>query len=196
MSMKELALAVRDFIRADAPEGMGYRDDQCECMSDGRPPPKCGDVFISIHDGPVKSISRTCLDEYYSLVVTVTQRAPKMPFDRFGTDLLKKAAVGLNDRVRALRARLHGNYVILNAANTLLGVPTDPNPVPPLPGAGDPPLGFYEPLWVRREIVKAKLVGGDWLHANPDEEAAALVVDINLDGARRTQPMENLELMT
>ena len=43
-----LLYAVRDGIRA---AGFGYGAAECEIMDDGKPPPRMGNFFVSVHGG-------------------------------------------------------------------------------------------------------------------------------------------------
>lgn len=115
-----LLYAVRDAVRA---AGFNYGKAECEITGEGgKPPPKCGNWFISVHDGVSRPgyANDNNLYEFYDYSVTVTARIGKTSFDRVGDQLISRNLVrvpqgykeGFNAKVEQLRAFLHMNWPI------------------------------------------------------------------------------------
>lgn len=181
MSRRSLMLATRDLIRS----GLNYADRECDVTFDGQPPPRAGKVFVAIHRGGRRSTARDSIDELYELIVTITLRVNE-PYDRLGTDLLEKAAQGMDDRGDALRAFLHMNYDVMNRANTLLITAANITKPP----QGSPNVyGFSEPLGFVSDDIP-RLVAGNWFHAASEAVEVGIVQNLTFGGARRLQPIE------
>jgi hypothetical protein len=179
---------VRDAIRA---AGFNYGKTECEIMDDGRPPPRCGAVFVAVHGGSSRSIADNQLFELYSFSVTLTMRLARVSFDRIGDQLIARNVArdplanreGFNAKVEQLRALLHMNWRVTvltgqtpNSANDNLSA-----------WATGTVYGFCEPARYRTSEVP-KLVGGDWFGAEPDIEDFGVKSEIRFEGAKRFQP--------
>jgi hypothetical protein len=183
-----LLFAVRDNIRA---AGFGYGIPECDIMDDGHPPERCGNIFVSVHEGPSRSTARRNLDEYFAFGVTLTM-VVHQPDDRIGTTLLAsklartsgKGQPSFNARMEQLRAFLHMNWSMtvvtggpVASANDNLAAWTPSGTV----------YGFIEPAgFVGRD--KPDLRGGEWFGAVPEAKGVGLVCEMRFEGARRMQP--------
>ena len=176
--------AVRDQVRSM----YGYAE--CEIMDDGRPPPRCGNVFVSIHGGKEKSTDSNNLMEYYDFSVTLTMRII-VPLDRVGDQQIyrniARVIIGEREGFRAkidqLRRLLHMNW-----AMTVLSSQTPASANDNLASwTSGSVYGFIEPArYSGAEIPK--LVGGEWFDADPDAEDMGIVSELSFVGARRMQP--------
>lgn len=191
--MRALLLAVRDRLKQGlADGGLAYTAAECEVMFDGQPPPRCGELFVAIHEGywlpgPPDEDDGS-LTELCGVDVTVTVRTGKVPFDRLGTDAYcGPAGQSLEERCRAIIAKLHkdpgpraaGNpahYPVLATANATIG-------------AGE--NGFIEPL-VFIKPGKVTPRGPAWFSSDlPDGQApSGLSLTLHFGGAKRVQVVE------
>lgn len=179
-----LMYAIRDTIRST----YGYAE--CEIMDDGRPPPRCGNVFVSIHSGKEKSTDSNNLMEYYEFSVTITMRIT-VPLDRVGDQQIYRNIAriivgerqGLRAKIDQLRRLLHMNWSMI----------VSPNQTPP--SANDNLVawvsgsiyGFIEPARYTG-ASSPKLVGGEWFNAEEDVDDMGIVSELSFSGARRMQP--------
>lgn len=182
--MDALLFSARNAVRA---QGWGYDYKNCNIMNDGHPDPRCGDIFVSIHQLATSSDSDNCLMEYFNFAVTLTQRVV-VPLDRVGDAVLANelarqpgpnGSLSFNARVEQLRAFLHMAWGILQDANTFIA-----NLFP----TGTTVYGFCEPARYRGAELP-HLVGGEWFAAEPDAESVGLVSQLSFEGARRMQPI-------
>ncbi len=185
-----LIYAVRDWIRAG---GMNYDSSTCEIMDDGRPPPRAGNVFVSIHDGMVRSDRDNQLHEWYEFSVTLTMRVT-VPLDRAGDQQLHRNVTrvplaerqGFWAKIDRLRALLHMNWKMVclvnqtpNSANDNLSAWCD----------GEV-YGFCEPArFLSAESMK--LVGGEWFASDEegDSEPIGMKSTMKFGRCRRFQPV-------
>ena len=194
MSLRALRLAVRNQLKAAVLSGgLALTQKECEVMLDGRPPPRCGERFVSVHGGTctlrAEGDPALDLDETYTLLVTVTMRLPRVPFDRIGPDLIDKASSGLDVFCQSVKVCVHkdaDDNRIIRAANILLGADAD----------GHSGIdGFVEPLrFLGHGDDQVK--GPDWFHADPDADGgvveAGLARVFRLGGARKIQSLESM----
>ena len=185
-----LLYSVRDGIRA---AGFGYGRAECEIMEDGKPPPRCGNFFVSVHGGkttPWKGTNDNSLSELYSLTVTLTMRVV-VPLDRVGDQQIARnielvplgQRSGFNHKVDQLRAYLHMNWERVVLVNQTPGSANDNLSA----WATGTVYGFCEPLrWQGTD--GPRLVGGEWFGAEPDAEDVGVVADLRLADAKRFQP--------
>ncbi len=178
-----LLFAVRDAIRGD---GFGYSEATCEVMPDGHPPPRCGDIFLAIHEGPTRSRADNCLDEYFDFFLTLTLRTAGVPIDRVGDQLLARNLArrvlpgqpkSFNARAEEMRAFMHMNWGVLQDANN--------NLVAFLPDA-QTVYGFVEPARYRGMEVPV-LQGGDWFASMPEASDVGLKSQLRFEDCRRLQ---------
>ncbi len=182
MSRRALLLATRDQLRT----GLGLPTTKpllCEVMFDGEPPPGCGKTFYSVHRGPRDNSCRHSLDETYAANVTITMRVNE-PYDRIGTDLMEKAATGMDLQADKVRSLIHMNYTLMNAANAYI--------LSDYVAAGGAGViyGFSEPLYFQGD-GEPRIVGPDWFKADVTESTQApigIAQTLRFGGARRLQP--------
>jgi hypothetical protein len=157
-------------------------------MDDGKPPPRCGNLFVAVHEGIVRSTMDNALDERYGFSLTLTMRV-SVPLDRVGDQqlasrLARKAGPGqpsFNARLEQLRAWGHVNWTVcLTNANANL---VDWSP----PGTIHV-YGFVEPARYR-SMEKPVLVGPDWFGAAPESGQVGLKSELRFDDARRMQSL-------
>lgn len=173
MSRRALKLAVRNEIRTT----LSYAVKDCDTGMDGRPPPSCGQVFVSVHSGRRTSSSRECLEEEYSISVTVTMRVGP-GWDRFTQEMIDKATTGLEQRADNIRVCVHRDCMdnrIRVAANALI--------------TGDS-NEFAEPLMFEDDEPPRE-VGPDWFHAE-GVGTAGLVMQLNFGKAKRIQNLDDM----
>ena len=183
-----LLYAVRDGIRE---AGLNYDHASCEVMSDGRPPPRCGNFFAAIHDGMMRSDADNQLNELYDFSVTLTMRLT-VPLDRAGDQQIARniTRVPLGERqgfyakAERLRRFLHMNWTMTvrtgqtpNSANDNLAA-----------WATGTVYGFTEPMRFQ-SMEFPKLVGGEWFSADPEAEDVGIKAMLAFGRARRFQPV-------
>lgn len=182
-----LLYAVRDGIRA---AGMGYGYVECDITDEGRPPPRCGNVFVAVHAGSDRGAADNQLHEYLGFLVTLTMRVV-IPLDRIGDQLLHRnlnlvplaQRQGFYAKREQLRAFCHMNWKMTVLTNQSPSSAND-NLSNWLTGTV---YGFCEPARYRGSEV-AKLVGPEWMGAEPDSDAFAIKSEMRFEGARRFQP--------
>lgn len=180
--------AVRDTIRA---AGFNYGIAECEIMDDGKPPPRCGNVFVAVHGGRSRNDARRNLDEMFDFSVTLTMRVV-VPLDRAGDQLMARNVAlvplgyrqGFDHKVEQLRATLNMNWGMTvltgqtpNSANDNIAAWTTGTT-----------YGFIEPARYQGTDGPPKLVGGDWFAAEPDSEDFGMTQELRFADARRMQP--------
>lgn len=179
--------AVRDRVRAS---GFGYGAAECEIMDDGRPPPRCGSVFVSVHGGEDRSTDDNNLMEYVDFKATLTMRVT-VPLDRVGDQQIHRnvSRVPLGERegfrakVDQLRRLLHMNWDLVCTTGQ---TPPSANDNITAWTSGTV-YGFVEPARYRG-ATRARLEGSEWLGDDPDSEGSCLVSELSFSGARRMQP--------
>lgn len=170
MSLRALLRGVRDTIRTT------YTLDEtgCQVTPDGKPDPVCGEWFYAVHPGGTSNAARNYLDERADFYVTLTRRAGFSPEDRIGEEVLLDNA-GILARADQLKALLHMEYPVMDAANALI------------PGFGVTVNGFVEPPgFLRLDYLGPK--GPDWFWAEGyDPAPSGIAVQLAFGGARRIQ---------
>lgn len=171
-----LLFAVRDAIRTG---GFGYDYASCELTgSDGKPPGRCGDWFVSIHQGASTSDMMNALNEYFDFNVTLTARLSNVPLDRIGDQLLATKLAdktGFNRRINALATFLHMDWGVMQEANNnLQKMMPDVLTV----------YGFSEPAQFAGAETPI-LVGSEWFSADPDDVDVGLKSSISFVRCRR-----------
>jgi hypothetical protein len=179
-----LLYAARDAVRGG---GLGYDRTTCTIMADGRPPPRCGEVFVAVHQHGQMGDMMNALDEYYGWDVTLTMRVT-IPLDRVGEQLLSKnlaadvaRKIGFNYRAQQLKTLLHMNWFLLQDANNNL---VELYPQAPVV------YGFAEPAQFVN-MDDPDFVGGAWFSAKVDSDDIGLMAALHFDRARRLQPIAN-----
>ncbi len=186
-----LLFSVRDTIRGVG-YGYGYQDVELT-DTDGKPPARMGNLFISVYELSSRSSAVRNLDEYFSFGITLTMRATAVPRDRVGDQLIasklaRKAGKGnpsFNARLEQLRGLLHMNWQM----TCLTGQsPASANDNIAAWSAGTPVYGFVEPAHYSG-MDKPSLVWQDWFTADPqDGDAVGIKAEARFDSARRMQP--------
>ena len=182
-----LMYAVRDGIRS---AGFNFGYAESEIMDDGRPPPRCGNFFASVHGAKEKSTDSNNLVEYYDFSVTLTMRVV-VPLDRVGDQQIYRNLArvliaereGFRAKVDQLRRLLHMNWSMVVLTGQTPASAND-NLVAWTSGTV---YGFCEPA----RFVSAtdpRLVGGEWFGADPDADDVGVVSELNFSGAKRMQP--------
>ena len=191
-----LLFAARDAIRT---AGFSYGRAECEITDDGRPPPRAGNWFVAVHGGkvsPGRSNERN-LYELYDFAVTLTGRVT-IALDRIGDQMIARnipltvndvpaaQRQGFNAKVEQLRTLLHSNWQMVvqyGQAGRLYDSAND-NIAAWCSGTV---YGFCEPArWRGAEVPK--LVGADWMGAEPDSQDFALKSEMTFTNAKRFQP--------
>ena len=183
-----LLYAIRNSIRA---AGFSYGTAECEIGADGKPPPRAGNVFVSVHDGTSRSVADNQLYELYGFSVTLTMRLGRVPLDAVGDQLIARNVAraplgnreGFNAKVDQLRGFLHMNWRI-----TVLTGQTPASANDNLSAwATGTVYGFIEPARYRGPD-KIQEVGAEWFGADPDSDDFGVKAEIRFDGAKRMQP--------
>lgn len=186
MHKRALCLAVRDELKtAHAAQGWtALTQRECEVMFDGRPAPRCGERFFSVHRGPRSNDCRNTLDERFDVFITITLRPGRAPFDMIGPALLEKANT-LDDWADQVRDIVHMNYNITATANATIQAAA--NAISPTPPATV--YGFAEPLMYAGE-GSPEQVGAAWFNATPDQDGfLGIALAMHFTGARCAQPL-------
>jgi hypothetical protein len=172
-----LLFAIRDTVR----DVLGYDARTCDVRPDGEPPPRCGDVFVAVHQGPSSNDMMNALNEYYDWSVTLSMRVT-VPQDRIGDQLLARKladAVGFNARAHRLKVLLHMNWLMLGVANNyLVTLETDAEVV----------YAFAEPAHFADMDIPA-LIGGEWFGAKGGDNTG-LVAELRFARCRRFQALQ------
>ena len=115
-----LLFAVRDGIIA---ANIGYGAAECDIMTDGRPPPRAGNYFASVHDGESRNDAVNTLMEFFGFKVTLTMRIV-VPFDKAGNQQMARNVAltlarkqGFNAKLEQLRALINMNWRIAVLSN-------------------------------------------------------------------------------
>ncbi len=163
-------------------------------MDDGRPPPRCGNFFVSVHGGrsrPGPANSRN-LDELFGFSVTLTMRVT-VPLDRVGDQQISRNLAlelarkqGFNAKVEQLRTYLHMNWRMTVMHGEVGRTSNSANDNIAAWGSGTV-YGFAEPARYLGETLP-KMVGGEWFASEPDSEDVGVTVELRFEGARRFQP--------
>lgn len=182
MSQRALLLAVVDVLQAAAPNGLALPTAQCQVMTDGQPPPACGELFVAVHPGEWTTDDVEGLKERFGFEITVTVRVAKVPRDELGINaLVGPTGKSLDDWLEKIRAHLHLDSVsdqIINTANTTIGAANN---------------GFVEPPRFRG-CGRPEIRGPDWFSAEPYHGATApvgLSQTLRFSDAVRVQRIES-----
>lgn len=177
--------AVLGNIRDSAPtSGFSYDRVNSGRMYDGQPPPRCGNIFLSVwYDGQRGTLGqRTHLSELFGVYLTLTLRFVQ-PFDRWvhhRDDMEARA-----NAIKALICQDTWNYSIIIDANKRAGFRTSSQP------DNVSPVGWCEPL-VFQGFDPIQDVGADWFHADPgrvSERDVGIAQRIKFGMAKRIQSL-------
>lgn len=189
-----LIYAVRDTIWN---AGINYDQATCDIMDDGRPPPRAGERFVSIHDGAVRSDRDNQLHEWYEFSVTLTIRIAQTSLDNAGTKILhrniNRVPLGIRQgfwaKVEQLSRLLHMNWSMVCLQNQIPNSAND-NLLNWAKDMGvDEIYGFCEPARFQ-SAENMKLVGAEWFASDEesDNEPIGMKSTIRFGKCRRFQP--------
>jgi hypothetical protein len=183
LSQRAITLAVRDYLAGIT----GWDNTKLDCTPGGQPSPVAGETFVSVHSGGCDNVSDLNVDEVYSVLITISQRAGRIPFDRVSNELIHKMEVGMDALVDAIKSLVHMDpraYKILKRANEYIEESHD--------NAFPGPYGFSEPLRFRNcTIAQPKPAG--WWHGESSPEIAGFSMVMTFNRARRIQDTRNQE---
>lgn len=178
MSLFALMPSVRDAIRTT----MKLRNEECRIMPGPKPPPSCGDRFVSIFGlewAPGDPDIMRGIDEYYGVGVCISMRTAYLQFDDQGEEAYVRVGAGLEALTRRINTIVHQSIPIMQAANSLLGNPTN---------------GIIEPLkWIGSDPNPTE-VDDTWFGGVKGAEPtiAGLTMQTNFGRAHRPQTYENM----
>lgn len=184
MSLAALTRAVRDQLKAAAPDGLALLLTQCEVMADDRPPPRCPNTFYAVHGQATEAgIYSMAVWENYNINVTISVRL-MASFDRIATDEMLATGAAFYERSDDVRACLMAQWVsVLNRANAYVGV----NDL-----SATTHRRFIEPLVYTGTDGNPRLVGGSWFWGDPKHENCGLRQTIRFHGAKCIQDLPTL----
>lgn len=187
MSLANLQLAVRNELRTELPLLDAVRfpavtiNDVIELSNEGQPFPSSGQLFLGIHGSswtPAGSEKERGIEEVFGVSIMITARTAGTPTDRQTENHYTSATIGLDRIARLLTPLIHQSYIILNAANTLIG---------------SPPYGFQEPLRFAGADEEPIERQADWFWATPGDKRTAQPTGWSLEtrftGAVRIQEL-------
>ncbi len=179
-SQSALLLAVQDRLRT----ALGYTATQCAVEYDELPPAIASHFYVSIIPGPVtpgphNQKSGGVLDEIVEFAVAVVNRAPRLPRDR-SRGLMLDEITGLNTIHKLIRAEIHFDYDLINAASLYCDETSSLS--------GPFRQGFSEPAKFAGLSTPA-MVGAEYFAGHHGEERAGLKRIARYSGARRIQTM-------
>lgn len=191
-----LLYAVRDAIRS---AGFNYSYADCEITEDeGHPPPRCGNVFISVHRG--KSHEWTGYNDnnqasLYDFSVTVTMRLVRVSLDRVGDQLIARNIrrvpeanrEGLHAKCDQISRFLHMNWKVVVLTNQS---PASANDNLSAWSTGTV-YGFCEPARYEGPAGDVQIVGDEWFGTEPSGEGDTdfgVKKELRFTGAKRFQP--------
>lgn len=183
--------AVRDGIRA---AGMNYGKAECEITDDGKPPPRAGNVFVSVYGGKSHpgSANDNNLYELFDFSVTLTMRVT-VSLDRVGDQQIARNIAlvplaqrqGFNAKADQLRAFLHMNWgMIVLQSQT----PPSANDNLALWATGTV-YGFCEPARYQGAEEPVLVGQAEWMGADPKSEEFAIKSELRFVDAKRFQPI-------
>lgn len=172
--MDALILACESTLRA----AFNWTDRHCAAELEPQPPAAVGQFFASVVPGDVTQADDNpqCLDEQYSLTVSLMFRLAYAPKDRKAREALMQSDTGPIRLASRVGATLHGSYAVLNAANALI------------PDFAVETNGFVEPLRLRG--IQYQMLGSEWAGGPPgdeDDDKPLYVATVSLGGARRVR---------
>lgn len=189
-----LLYAVRDWVRA-AKFSYGYAE--CTINDDGKPTPRCGNWFVSIHGGKSRPgiANERNLYELFDFSATLTGRVIG-PLDGVGENQIARNVPlldinnvpltqrqGFNAKLEQLRGFLHSNW----AMTVLTGqTPNSANDNISAWCTGTV-YGFCEPARYAGAEIPV-LVGGDWFDAEPEVDSFGIKSELRFINAKRFQP--------
>jgi hypothetical protein len=189
MSMVALLQAVRHRLR----DALTLKDSECDIGTDGQPHARAGERFLMVHPGPITNGQTECIDEYYSVKVTITRRLTYAPADRAEQPLVVLTG-SLYELAAQARAALHMNYDVLEACGGTFNADEE------LAWTGGHPFsladtvnGFIEPLVYKSTGVPMEK-GPDWFWADAEDVRApsGVALEMTFDGCRRVQTIESM----
>ncbi len=156
MSMEALLLAVCDHLRTQ----LSLSEEACGVQPDGTPPPSAGEAYYAVHATGVQQLSDYAqrLEEVCGFSVTITRRGPYAPLDQDGSEIVAKRKLGLYALARRVRAKVHGSWAVLTAANVIITA-----------DEGSEANGFVEPPLLS-SVSAPRPQGGGWFGAQAEPQ--------------------------
>ncbi len=174
MSTAALLQAVRDRLRSQ----LGYAQDKCDVRPDGRPIPSAGDSYIAVHQGGVRGGHAYSREEYYVVLVTISLKGSRAPFDRWGQVNELEALRNIEAFADPIIDQLHGagtnGIAILTAANNIIGASSN---------------GFITPLLFRQDSGGYGIKAADWWGAKEPDQFAGIAKVLRFEDALRKRPL-------
>lgn len=180
MSQRAILLAVRNDLRTYLATGStqfpaALSSDQIEITFDGRPLPIHAEQFVAIWPSSWTNQYDEGIHEEFGVNITASIKGGKVPTDRWGPEMMTKAASGLDVLLELIRARVHSNYTIMAAANVFITASYN---------------GFVRPLFFR-DGGRPEKKAGSWWGAKGKEQSGGLAQTLRFAGAERVQTIES-----
>lgn len=160
-----------------------YDADNSGAMFDGEPRPACGRVWLSVwSDNSRRALSKTSLEEVFTLKVTLTLRSSQLPWDQW-----VRLRREMERRLNRVRVELHRDCYdsrVGRLASSLLGGD----------GQGQK-VGFREHL-AFEGAEPIRRVGPDWFKAEIDRISAndsGLAQTLSFGGLKLIQRLDTME---
>lgn len=184
MSLRSLLTAVESQVRAtlsDSP--YDFHDSEIGLTPGGQPPPEFAWKYLSVHSiawEPGNIAAHVGLHEQFTVGLTLSIKFGEVPFSDIAKYQFYLVGEGMESTLRACIAVIHQNYVIVEAANTLI---TDPT--------ADKHQKFLEWIGSDPEPIQR---GPEWVFSdNEDEILGAYTQTARFRGGDRLQRRELLE---
>lgn len=180
-----LLVAVKDTI---INAGINFDQATCRIRDDGRPTPRAGNWFVSIHGGTSRATADNQLFELYDFSVTLTKRIVRHSIDNHSPvdERVRDAQgnrYGFNAKIEQLRRILHMNWDM----TVLTGkTPNSANDNLIAWGSGTT-YGFVEPPRYRGTEIPT-LQGGEWFSSNPEAKDVGIKAQMSFADCKRFQP--------
>lgn len=178
--MSAILTTYRDAIRTHLGLSGQTAERTVAITDDGKPHPACGQQFYGLVGGQFSNNSgQGYVDGYLGISIYLTLRAPVIPTDKAGDELIIKAQTanapntgGIWPRAWWLHEYLKTNRItLMNSANVLLDGDTNTR-------------GFCEPFLLQ-SFAFLGVKGPDWFWAEGQDDApSGMALQINLDRCR------------
>lgn len=186
MSLANLQLAVRNQLRTRLPIvdaatfPLASINDVIDLQAGGQPPPAAGQLYLAIHGidwSAAGAEKQRGTEEVFGVAITISRKIGSAPKDRQTGAFYADAVDGLDRIARLITPEIHQNYVVMNAANTLMGSPA---------------FGFQEPLRLIGGDPEPTIVGPEWWEGDTETKTNAVpgwTLQIRFGNAVRIQEL-------